>query len=458
MKQATANAGSPIGWVRGPNKVELTPENLEKIRAVTELNLNSSDTRRQVNDLSDIKWFTGLTHLSCSQNELTALDVSNLTALTELDCSENDLTSLDVSGCPLLATLVCCSNQSMTTLDVSANGKLTDLKCSSNCLKELDISGNKALQTWTCGLQTVDKADKKEQELTLILTEEQNRLWETTESTVYDNKGVTVIVLGDGGEVISNGVTLNQSALWLTVNETVELIATVNPTMATNKKVRWSATPDGVVTLTDKGDGSCTVMLAKEGTATVTVTTEDSGKTAQCEVKFVEVIDNRDFIKAVGTQCDWTVEENGTVKLTPENENKMSQVGMLDIHNQGLSDLSDIKYFTGLFHLDCRENQLSVLDVSENSSLEYLNCAGNQLTELNLGSLNNKLKRLFCHLNRLTALDVSMHSKLERLQCGNQTSDGTTPQTLTLTLTAAQQTKWESEWSKDSQNGEVKVQ
>lgn len=362
------------------------------------MNLNSSDTRRQVNDFSGIKWFTGLTHLSCSQNELTALDVSNLTALTELDCSENDLTSLDiskntlltvlkcqsnkltsldVSDCPLLATLVCCSNQSMTTLDVSANGKLTDLKCSSNCLKELDVSGNKALQTWTCGLQTVDKADKKEQELTLILTEEQNRLWETTESTVYDNKGVTVIVLGDGGEVISKGVTLNQSALWLTVNETVELIATVNPTMATNKKVRWSATPDGVVTLTDKGDGSCTVMLAKEGTATVTVTTEDSGKTAQWEVKFVEVIDNRDFIKAVGTQCDWTVEENGTVKLTPENENKMSQVGMLDIHNQGLSDLSDIKYFTGLFHLDCRENQLSVLDVSENSSLEYLNCAGN---------------------------------------------------------------------------------
>lgn len=402
------------------------------------MNLNHSNTLLILNDLSDIKWFTGLTHLNCSQNELTALDVS---------------------GCPLLTTLYCWRN-ALTTLDVSANGKLTDLTCSSNCLKELDIRGNKALQTWTCGLQTVDKADKKEQELTLtlILTEEQNRLWETTESTVYDNKGVTVIVLGDGGEVISNGVTLNQSELWLTVNETAELIATVNPTMATNKKVRWSATPDGVVTLTDKGDGSCTVMLAKEGTATVTVTTEDSGKTAQCEVKFVEVIDNRDFIKAVGTQCDWTVEENGTVKLTPENENKMSQVGMLDIHNQGLSDLSDIKSFTGLFHLDCRENQLSVLDVSENSSLEYLNCAGNQLTELNWGSLNNKLKRLFCHLNRLTALDVSMHSKLEMLQYGNQTSDGTTPQTLTLTLTAAQQTKWESEWSKDSQNGEVKVQ
>lgn len=300
MKQATANAGSPIGWVKeDPNTVKLTPENLEKIRAVTELNLNSSDTRRQVNDFSGIEWFTGLTHLSCSQNELTALDVSNLTALTELDCSENDLTSLDiskntlltvlkcqsnkltsldVSDCPLLATLVCCSNQSMitldvsgcpsltmlncssgqltaldvsgclslttlycwrnalTTLDVSANGKLTDLTCRSNCLKELDISGNKALQTWTCGLQTVDKADKKEQELTLILTEEQNRLWETTESKAFTNEGVTVIVLGDGGEVVSKGVTLNQSELWLTVNETAELIATVNPTMQPIKR------------------------------------------------------------------------------------------------------------------------------------------------------------------------------------------------------------------------------
>lgn len=56
-----------------------------------------------ISDLTGINYFTNLTALECSLNNLTSLDVSNLTNLIYLACSENNLTSLDVSGCTSLA-------------------------------------------------------------------------------------------------------------------------------------------------------------------------------------------------------------------------------------------------------------------------------------------------------------------------------------------------------------------
>ena len=71
-------------------------------------NLSCSD-----NELTslDVSGCTALTELSCYNNSLTSLDVSKNTALTELDCSNNELTSLDVSGCKALTYLRCHYNQ-----------------------------------------------------------------------------------------------------------------------------------------------------------------------------------------------------------------------------------------------------------------------------------------------------------------------------------------------------------
>ena len=93
------------------------------------------------------------------------------------------------------------------------------------------------------------------------------------------------------------------------------------------------------------------------------------------------------------------------------------------------------------------------------TSLTALYCSGNQLTVLDV-SANTALRWLFCDNNQLTELDVSGCTALEALYCGGQTSDGTTPQTLTLTLTADQKTQWDNEWSTDEEfnkNVELKV-
>lgn len=86
------------------------------------------------------------------------------------------------------------------------------------------------------------------------------------------------------GDVSVTGVKLDQRELTLLAGKTAVLKATVEPADATVRSVSWSAEPADAVTLIDNKDGSCTVSAVKEGTATVTVTTTDGGKTAQCAV------------------------------------------------------------------------------------------------------------------------------------------------------------------------------
>ena len=92
---------------------------------------------KSISDLTGIEYFTALTSLYCSGNQLTELDVSKNTKLTDLYCNNNDLTSLNVSGCTKLTSLNCSSNR-LTSLDVSGCTALTNLTCSSNHLTSLE--------------------------------------------------------------------------------------------------------------------------------------------------------------------------------------------------------------------------------------------------------------------------------------------------------------------------------
>jgi hypothetical protein len=98
-----------------------------------------------IGSLAGIEYFTGITYLNCSLNNLTSLDVSRNTALTELNCNNNlRLTSLDVSGFTALGFLNC-SSCALTELDLTRCTRLIDLRCSNNDLSELDLTRCTAL-------------------------------------------------------------------------------------------------------------------------------------------------------------------------------------------------------------------------------------------------------------------------------------------------------------------------
>ena len=128
----------------------ITPEDMEKIAAITELDVSGTeDAPGALTSLQGIEYFESLTELDCDYNQLTSLDVSANTKLWYLSCSNNSLKTLNVSANSELITLHCEENQ-LTELDVSTNTKLSYLSGNDNQLTSLDISANSELTYLYC--------------------------------------------------------------------------------------------------------------------------------------------------------------------------------------------------------------------------------------------------------------------------------------------------------------------
>ena len=126
------------------------------------------------------------------------------------------------------------------------------------------------------------------------------------------------------------------------------------------------------------------------------------------------------FIQIVEEAAGISLTRNavGTVSLTEENLAEMASVTKLNIAEKGLTDLSALKYFTGLQTLNCSRNSLTTLDVSALTKLDSLSCYLNKLTTLDVSGQTN-LTSLDCSDNQLTALDVSNQTLLKDLDCSD---------------------------------------
>ncbi|MFH2142016.1 MAG: T9SS type A sorting domain-containing protein [Bacteroidota bacterium] len=94
----------------------------------------------------------------------------------------------------------------------------------------------------------------------------------------------------------------------------------------------------------------------------------------------------------------------------------------IDVGDYNISDLTGIETFIVITGLYCWNNQLTTLDVSNNTALNVLRCDENQLTALDVNN-NTALTELGCGLNLLTILDISNNTALKILWCnGNQLS------------------------------------
>jgi hypothetical protein len=134
---------------------------------------------------------------------------------------------------------------------------------------------------------------------------------------------------------------------------------------------------------------------------------------------------------------------NNSINTNSDTEIQISEAlaysGTIDVSSKGISDLTGIEAFTQISELNCSFNQLSSLDISNNTnltfldcgynsnistlnvlnntSLTYLHCGQNSISTLDLSN-NISLETLFCFNNELTNLDVSLNTSLLILYCG----------------------------------------
>ncbi|MBR0300709.1 MAG: Ig domain-containing protein [Bacteroidales bacterium] len=84
--------------------------------------------------------------------------------------------------------------------------------------------------------------------------------------------------------VAVTGVSLKDGSLELKLGETYTLQAEVTPQNATNPEVKWSSNSPTVASVTSEG----VVTALSEGSATITVTTDDGGFSASCKIKVLD--------------------------------------------------------------------------------------------------------------------------------------------------------------------------
>jgi Leucine-rich repeat (LRR) protein len=86
--------------------------------------------------------------------------------------------------------------------------------------------------------------------------------------------------------------------------------------------------------------------------------------------------------------------------------------GILTARGKGITDLTGLMFFANIKELDCRENQISSIDVTKNINLTKLIASNNLLTSIDV-SKNVKLTQLVLDNNQLTSLDVSKNPLLD---------------------------------------------
>ena len=116
--------------------------------AVKEIRISNSGCT----SLQGLKYFSKLTDLFCSDNNLTELDVSENPELKRLICYNNSLTSLNLNKNTKLESLNCNKNK-LTVLDLRENKSLWWLRCNNNFLTSLDLRNNPKIRDLQVGSQ-----------------------------------------------------------------------------------------------------------------------------------------------------------------------------------------------------------------------------------------------------------------------------------------------------------------
>ena len=202
---------------------------------------------------------------------------------------------------PIAVTSITLDSTSMTLIEGDTQ-KLTATVSPSN-------AENKAV-IWTSSNSAV--ASVKEGTVTAL------KVGEATITAKSDDGGKTATckVTVNAKVYPVESVSLDKTSYEMTEGDEFTLTATVKPDNATNKNVTWSSSNTSVATV---NNGKVTAL--KAGTATITVKTEDGGKTATCEVTVNAKVYPVESVSLDKAWCEMTEGDEFTLIATVNPEN-----------------------------------------------------------------------------------------------------------------------------------------
>lgn len=143
----SASPSNSIAKDLSDNFFKIDSNNDGEIQIAEALNVSYlSIVNSNINDLTGIDFFSNITILICSNNQLTDLNVSNLFNLEVLDCVNNQIIVLNTDGLINLQELYCESNL-ISNGNFSSLLSLVILDCDDNNLNNLNVSNLNYLES-----------------------------------------------------------------------------------------------------------------------------------------------------------------------------------------------------------------------------------------------------------------------------------------------------------------------
>ncbi|ENQ7572069.1 class 1 internalin InlJ [Listeria monocytogenes] len=184
----------------------------------------------------------------------------------------------------------------------------------------------------------------------------------------------------------------------------IVIASLVSLTMVSNPLLTFAATNDVI-------DNTTEITTDKE-TSSTQPTIKNTLKAGQTQ-SFNDWFPDDNFASEVAAAFE--MQATDTIS-----EEQLATLTSLDCHNSSITDMTGIEKLTGLTKLICTSNNITTLDLSQNTNLTYLACDANKLTNLDVTPLT-KLTYLNCDTNKLTKLDVSQNPLLTYLNCARNT-------------------------------------
>ncbi len=420
---------------------------MEDVQHIDSLNVDGTyedwKAGKGLTSLAGIEYFESLTKLYCAYNQLAELDVTSNTLLTTLSCDDNQLTSLDVTKNTILTELYCSSNQ-LASLDISKNLALNKLNSSYNPLTSLDVSKNTILTYLRCEANQLTSLDVSKNPVLDILICSSNQL---TSLDVSSNIALTFLVC-DNNRLTSLNVSKNPTLSFLSCSKNQLTTLDVSSCVALAQFSCWAnqltsldiSQNTALIELfcyNNPGDGKSVFPVIAwfdnnnipsdfrndvpnwnhgDNIIFVRYQTEEDLKdiTADFAPDFAKVLQEKGYIPDAFHIILADIENIKTLDVSGTEDDYKA--------GKGLTSLKGIEYFESLTYLYCSYNQLTSLDLNNNTALTNLYCYSNQLTSLDVSN-NTALTDLSCGSNQLSSLDVSKNTALINLWFSNNPGD-----------------------------------
>jgi len=203
-------------------------------------------------------------------------DTSNVTKMRYMFCNCAALTSINISSF---------NTENVTDMNhmFSECSSLSNLDLSNFDLNSLsdDLNHDSTFQDCT-SLQTINIPLNLHKDIPLPGTfcrEDNPDIIYTSLPTAQTSSFIIVKV-----NIPTTGVTVTPTNQTINVGNTFTITPTVTPDNATDKSVIWTSSDDTIATV----DANGKVTALKEGTATITATTNDGGFTASCIITVIK--------------------------------------------------------------------------------------------------------------------------------------------------------------------------